>query len=88
MGDCFHLGEYKQRERSMMSKLEYYKCDFCLTRISGKVWEISETTHCCSSCEDTVGQCIDMISEIMRTAPGRYVEDHIQLLKDVHDEIS
>jgi hypothetical protein len=72
----------------MMSKESFFRCDFCGERISGKVWEISETTHCCSSCEDTVGQCIDMISEIMRTAPGRYVEDHIQLLKDVHDEVS
>jgi hypothetical protein len=71
-----------------MSKESFYKCNFCLTRISGKVWEISENTHCCSACEETVGQCIDKISEMMRTAPNQYREDHTQLLKDVHDEIS
>ena len=71
-----------------MSRESFYKCDFCMTRISGKVWEISETTHCCSACEDTVGQCIDRISEMMRTAPGQYREDYEILIRDVAHEIS
>ena len=72
----------------MMSKESFFRCDFCGERISGKVWEISETTHCCSACEDTVGQCIDTISEMMITAPNQYREDYEMLIRDVAHEIS
>jgi hypothetical protein len=89
MGDCFHLGEHKQRERPpIMSKETFFRCDFCGERISGKVWGISETTHCCSTCEDTVGRCIDTISVIMRIAPVRYTENYELLIRDVAHEIS
>lgn len=66
---------------------KFFRCDFCGMRISGKHWKISETTHCCISCEDSVGMAIDMISKTMKNCPDLYREDSEKLLQDASNEI-
>ncbi len=66
---------------------QFFRCNFCGARISGRVWEISETTHCCIDCEDSVGLVIDKISETMKNCPDLYREDSEKLLQDVANEI-
>lgn len=66
---------------------EFYRCSFCGKRISGIVWEISEFTHCCSVCEETVGLVIDKMSDTMIKDPDLYLENAEKLIKDMANEI-